>query len=64
MFAFDVPYVPIEDTRIVLVQAATVSDGGLTQMARTQKANYLLKVCQEISTAIGGLDSAERLIDP
>ena len=32
--------------------------------ADTPKVNYLLKTCHELSTLVGGPDSAERIVDP
>jgi hypothetical protein len=58
MFIMDVPYVPVQDTPIVLVQAATSGDG-----STTQQSDYVLKDCME---TINGGDprSAMRAVDP
>jgi len=47
MFTMDVPYVPVQDTPLVLVQAAT-SDAA-------QQPDYLLKACTEFSSGGGGV---------
>jgi len=47
MFTLDVPYVPAQDTPIVLVQAATPS--------AAQQPDYLLKACTEFSREGGGV---------
>ena len=44
MFIMDVPYAPMQDTPIVLAQAADTSS----------QPDYLLKTCDEVSSAGGG----------
>ncbi|MEO7622036.1 MAG: matrixin family metalloprotease, partial [Gallionella sp.] len=57
MFTMDVPYVPVQDTPILLVQAATPGAGA------TPQPDYLLKDCQE-TTSVGDPTSAFRAVDP
>src|SRR6266581_3181205 len=46
MFTVDIPYVPVQDTPIVLAQAATTAAGGTTS-----SPDYLLKTCMEVSSS-------------
>ena len=46
MFTVDIPYVPVQDTPIVLAQAATTAAGGATS-----SPDYLLKTCMEVSSS-------------
>ncbi|OIR01051.1 matrixin [mine drainage metagenome] len=51
MFTMDVPYVPAQDTPIVLAQAAAPGAGA------TPQPNYILKDCQEVAPAyLNGVD--------
>ena len=58
MFIMDVPYVPAQETSIVLAQAATLAAGG-----SAQQPDYILKVCQETEST-GDPRSAMRGVDP
>ena len=55
MFTMDVPYVPVQDTPIVLAQ--TVAPGAVTH------PDYLLNICTEKPSA-GGLITAMNMVDP
>lgn len=55
MFTMEVPYIPVQDTPIVLVQAATPG-------ANT-KPDYLFKICTEKPSA-GGSITAMNMVDP
>jgi hypothetical protein len=57
MFIMDVPYIPVQETPIVLAQAATPST------AATPQPDYLLKECQQIEST-GDPRSAGRAVDP
>ena len=46
MFTVDIPYVPVQDTPIVLVQAATPAAGSATPFP-----DYLLKMCTEVASS-------------
>ena len=51
MFTMDVPYVPVQETPIVLAQA------GATGAGATPQPNYILKGCQEVAPAyLNGVD--------
>ena len=58
MFTMNVPYVPPQETPIVLAQAATLAAG-----SNTQQSDYVLKVCQETEST-GDPRSAMRAVDP
>src|ERR1035437_2994492 len=59
MFTMDIPYVPTQDTPIVLAQAAAPTAGN-----GTQQPDYLLKLCGDTTsgdnqnTAMNGVDPA------
>ena len=55
MFTMDVPYVPVQDTPIVLAQAAAPD--------ATTQPDYLLKACEEKPSA-GGLITAMNMVSP
>lgn len=55
MFIMDIPYVPAEETPIVLVRAAAPGS--------TPQHDYLLKLCQETEST-GNPKSAMRAVDP
>lgn len=57
MLPMDMPYVPPQDTPIVLVQAATPAAGA------TPQPDYILKVCTETEHAIEP-NSAMRIVNP
>jgi hypothetical protein len=55
MFIMDIPYVPVQQTPIVLVQAATLG------VVTTPQPDFILKECQETehaTTAFSGVDPA------
>ena len=56
MFIMDVPYVPMQETPIVLVQAGTAAGS-------TPQPDYILKECQETEST-GDPRSAMRAVDP
>lgn len=57
MFVMDVPYVPVQETSVVLAaETATTDKGALT-------VSYILKDCQPVPS-MGDPKSAERVVDP
>lgn len=56
MFTIDVPYIPVQDAPIVLVQAAAPGAG-----SNTLQPDYLLTGCQEIPSLA---DPTQRAVDP
>jgi hypothetical protein len=58
MFAMDVPYVPVQDTPIVLAQTTTSDAGGISQ-----QSDYILNACQETEHTVDPR-SALRGVDP
>ncbi|MHB8167602.1 MAG: matrixin family metalloprotease [Sulfuricella sp.] len=62
MFTMDVPYVPMQDTPIVLAQAAVLGD--VAPGSNTMQPDYLLKTCTDVqskgdqTTAVNGVDPA------
>lgn len=58
MFAMDIPYVPVQETPLVLAQ--TVTSGA---ESATQQPDYILKECQE-TESMGDPRSAMRGVDP
>ena len=65
MFIIDVPYVPLLDSPVAIFQSIdnSASYTGELLAAKSQKFDYLLKDCQEISN-LSEVTSAERVIDP
>ena len=57
MFTMDVPYIPAQETPIVLAQAGTA-------VGSAQQPDYLLKVCQDTSSSVLDARSAIRGIYP
>ncbi len=56
MFTLDIPYVPTQETRTVLAQAAV-------PQANATRPDFLLKLCVEVPTAGGSL-TAMNAVDP
>lgn len=54
MFTMDIPYVPVQDTAIVLVQAAVPGTGVAPPVASARQPDYLLKTCKEFSSGGAG----------
>ncbi|MDP1611500.1 MAG: Ig-like domain-containing protein [Sulfuritalea sp.] len=57
MFVMDVPYVPVQETSVVLAAETATADKG------TLTVSYILKDCQPVPS-MGDPKSAERVVDP